>query len=126
MEQLRLDLFPRPERDHVAEWREWLQEPFNDVNDEGLEVFDRLLEKYPMGEAFERSKCLKVTHGKIKVDGLTVDDLGLFTAEDYHTCWDRAWAAQNGYTPEQVRNIAEWDYRKKEPIYELPNGHQVL
>ena len=116
MEQLMLDLFPKPERDHVAEWRKWLQEPFNDVNDEGLEVFDKLLEKYPRGEAFDRSKCLMATHGKRKVDGLTVDDLGLFTAEDYHTCWDRAWAAKNGYAPEQVRNIAKWDYRKKEPV----------
>ena len=126
MEQLRLDLFPRPERDPVAEWKKWLQEPFNDVNDEGLEVFERLLEKYQRGEAFERSKCLNVTHGIRKVDGLTVDDLGLFTADDYRICWDRAWAAQNGCTPEQVRNIAEWDYRKKEPIYELPDGNQVL
>ena len=126
MEQLRLDLFPRPERDPVAEWRKWLQEPFNDVNDEGLEVFERLLEKYPRGEAFERSKCLRVTHGKMKVDGLTVDDLGLFTAEVYHTCWDRAWAAQKGCTPEQVREMVKWDYRKKEPIYAVPDGNQML
>lgn len=126
MEQLRLDLFPKTPRDHVSEWRKWLQEPFNGVDDEGLKVFDRLLETFKRSEAFERSKCLNVTHGKRKVDGLTVDDLGLFTAEDYHICWDRAWAAQNGTPLEIVRKMRYWDYGKKEPIYELPDGHSVL
>ena len=118
MEQLQLDLFPTPPRDLIAEWKKWLREPFNAVDDEGLEVFDRLLAKFSRTEAFERSKCLKATHGKRKVDGLTVDDLGLFTAEDYHTCWDRKWAALNGVPVDRVREVREWDYGKKEPIWE--------
>ena len=115
--QLQLDLFPTPAYDHEAEWRKWLREPFNDIDDEGMEVFDRLCKRYRWNEATERSKCLVVVYGRKKIDSLTVDDLGLFTADDYHTCWDRKWAALNGVPVDRVREVREWDYGKKEPIY---------
>lgn len=115
--QLQLDLFPVSPDDFKGRWRRWLVE-VNGVNEEGLEVFDRLVERYGISEAAERSKALRVLHGKRRVAGLTADDLGLFTASDYHTVWDRAWAAQQGCDLETVRRMTYWDYGRKQPIVE--------
>ena len=109
MEQLRLDLFPQPERDRVAEWRVWLVKT-NHVDEKFMPVYDRLLDMFPFWEACERSKAMRSLS-----DDVTPDDLGLFTAEDYHTCWDRSWALRNGLPVEQVREIQAWDYTKGQP-----------
>lgn len=72
MEQLRLDLFPKPPRDHVSEWRKWLQEPFNDVNDEGLEVFERLKNMQNL-EALERLEAKRLDYRLVEIpEGATV------------------------------------------------------
>lgn len=89
-----------PKREEVmAYWRDWLLH-VRKVNVDAMPLFDRLLETFERGEAFERSKCLDVLSGVRAVGGWTLEDadaLGLFdTRIDYHTCWDRAQAARDG------------------------------
>ena len=116
--QLQLDLFPVSPDDREGRWRKWLIE-VNGVTDEGLEVFDRLLGRFSFWEAAERSKCLREIYGKGRVAGLTVEDVALFTAKDYHTCWDKSWAARQGCDLETVRQLTYWDYGKRQPIIEV-------
>ena len=123
--QICLDLFQPREFDYEGEHRQWLRE-IRGLDDDGMAMFDRLIEHYGLWSAMDYSKALDVVYGRRKVDGFTVEDLGLFTAAPYHVCWDRAWAARQGYAPEQVRDMIEWDYGKREPIYAIPDGHKVL
>lgn len=112
--QLELDLFAVPEEDRyakfVARHKEWLREVKKCEDPALFELFDRLEECFGLTEAIERSKTFDlVTRHGFTIDEL-VDMIGLFTAEDYHTCWDRAWAFKQGVSKPMLPFITEWIY----------------
>ena len=85
-------------------------------------VVERLYKEFSQCEAFDRAKVLTALDGKHQISGWSLEDaenvFGIFDGSlDYHTCWDRKWAAHNGYSKEEVAKIIEWDYRKQEPIF---------
>lgn len=94
----------------VADWRNWLVK-VRKVDEDALALFDKLLGKFELDKAFERSKCLDVLAGARSIDGWALADadvLGLFDSGlDYHTCWDRAHAARVGCPKSLVGRIYE-------------------
>lgn len=78
------------------------------------DVFDDLIETFGRDEAFERSKALEVVSGERRASGWSMADveiLGLFDKSfDYHTVWDRAWAARKGMPKKKVAKLLAWDY----------------
>lgn len=70
------------------------------------------------GEAFERSKVIPLAFGNEHKDAEWVDGkeleetVGIFDENlDYHTVWDRSWAARQGMKKDDVARLLEWDYR---------------
>lgn len=107
--------------DRIENWWNWLLDVRLIDAGECRAIFDSLIESFEIPEAFERSKSLNVLSGKRKVPGWCVDDvdvLGLLDKSiDYHTVWDKAWGARNGYGKKDVRKMTGWDYGKQKPIY---------
>jgi len=82
-----------------------------------------LFAEFDPQEAFERSKCLPSLDGLHQVPGWELQDgidyYCMYSHEiDYHTVWDRAWAARKGVSKDDVYRLAEWDYGRNKPIYE--------
>lgn len=115
------DLFREGDGDRHGElcqrWWEWLLDKRKVDAHECRHVFEDMVESLGRGEAFDRSKCLDVLSGERKVPGWGMEDigiLGLFDGSlDYHTCWDRAWAARQGWSKEKVAKLLEWDWNGK-------------
>lgn len=68
-------------------------------------------------EAFERSKAIPLAFGDEHkgaewVDGKELEEtIGIFDENlDYHTVWDRSWAAKQGMKKDDVARLLEWDY----------------
>lgn len=68
-------------------------------------------------ESFERSKVIPLAFGNEHKDAEWVDGneleetIGIFDENlDYHTVWDRSWAARQGMEKEDVARLLEWDY----------------
>lgn len=68
-------------------------------------------------EAFERSKAIPLAFGDEHKDAEWVDGkeleetIGIFDENlDYHTVWDRSWAAKQGMKKNDVARLLEWDY----------------
>ena len=68
-------------------------------------------------EAFERSKAIPLAFGDEHkdadwVDGKELEEtIGIFDENlDYHTVWDRSWAAKQGMKKNDVARLLEWDY----------------
>lgn len=69
------------------------------------------------GEEFERSKVLPLAFGNDHkyaewVDGKELEEtFGMFDEGlDYHTVWDREWAAKNGMEKKDIARLVKWDY----------------
>lgn len=69
------------------------------------------------GEAFERSKVIPLAFGDGHKDAEWVDGkeleetVGIFDERlDYHTVWDRGWAARQGMKKDDIARLLEWDY----------------
>lgn len=69
-------------------------------------------------DGFDKCKCLPLLIGRRKHPEWDIGDawaLGLFDPDtDYHTCWDRTWAAHEGLCKEDALRIEKWDYGKRE------------
>ena len=96
---------------------EWLLDVRKVDAHECRHLFERMVDELGAMEAFERSKCLDALSGELRVTGWRISDvdvLGLFDpAIDYHTCWDRAHAAREGWGKEKVAELVEWDWGGK-------------
>lgn len=114
-EQLTLDLFPsetscdKPEEGtqlgHFLRWAHDTHHCHEGIDDVARRVFAE------MPDPFDRCKAL-VTVFRIGRDGSEcVPLLGLFDEEDYHTCWDRAWAVVHGVPYELIPRIRYCKYR---------------
>ncbi len=114
-EQLTLDLFPcdAPHDDTKEEtplglflrWAHDTHRCHSGVDDVARRVFDE------MPDPFDRCKAL-VTVFRCGRDGREyVPLLGLFEEKDYHTCWDRAWAAVHGVPNDLIPKIRSCEYR---------------
>lgn len=125
--QMALELFPAQQRRYTREsMREycidWLCRYHKCDESEIRPYVMRLYDEFKPWEAFDRAKVLRHVSGKNAVSGWRIDDardvLGIYDhALDYHTCWDRAYAAHRGYAKEDVARVVEWDYRKQVPIW---------
>ncbi len=81
---------------------------------------EALFDAFDAPDAFERCKALDSLDGLHRADGWCLDDadaLGLWDEPDYHTVWDREWAAKKGYVKAEVARISEWDYRENGPKF---------
>lgn len=100
-----------------AWWWNWLVNTRKVDANECYDVFNELVEKFGRIEAFDRSKALDTLSSERRIDGWSIADLeiiGLFDESlDYHTVWDRAWAARNGMPKEDVARLKWWDYSSK-------------
>ena len=76
-------------------------------------------------EAFERSKAIPLAFGDVHKDAEWVDGkeleetIGIFDETlDYHTVWDRSWAARQGMKKDDVARLLEWDYSARNRFIE--------
>lgn len=118
--QTALDLFPAKrttDADLMEECIAWMRKYYKCTDSEVRPTVEAVYAAFKPWKAFDRCKAIVP-----KAPGWSMDEMrdvyGLLDAGlDYHTCWDRAFAARNGYTKEEVARIDEWDYRLNEPIW---------
>lgn len=80
-------------------------------------------------EAFERSKAIPLAFGDEHkgvewVDGKELEEtIGIFDENlDYHTIWDRSWAAKQGMKKDDIARLLEWDYSVGNRFIEKESG----
>lgn len=126
--QMMLELFPdeapRCRDVFTPDWcLEWLEGwPFN-CTEAVRPYIEGLWAEFDPPEAFERAKCFKSLDGRLSIDGWepqdAIDVYDVYNHEiDYHVCWDRAWAARQGFSKDEVRRMAGWDYGKRAPVWD--------
>lgn len=113
-EQLALDLFGDARRgaDHEAECASWL-ESRGVPRDVARAACRRLFAAFPAPEAWARAKAVEHMRGRRAVPRLLacpLDLLGVFDAVlDYHTVWDRCWAAR-WVGLQEALEVRSWSY----------------
>ncbi len=106
-----------PFEDNLA----WLVETLGCDEERTRPVLERLysmkLKFRTHGEAYERSKAIPLAFGHEHPDAPWVDGegleniIGIFDERlDYHTVWDRSWAARQGMAREDIARLIKWDY----------------
>lgn len=121
MEQLSFDLYHAEKKKYgldAAGTISWLRSVQGCCHPLSAETVKALFTKFPCTEAFERCKCVTLVDGIHAVDGWTwwdlTDVIGIFNEKDYHTCWDRCWAARQGWTREKVARLDVFAYGRGE------------
>lgn len=126
MGQMKLDLYGQPKTSRyvtsaVEDASHWLRKTHGCTSPLIEDMASALYDKFPGNQAFERCKCVTLVDGNSRVDGWTWWDLteviGIFTEKDYHTCWDRCWAARQGWPKEKVRKLEVFAYGKGEHLF---------
>lgn len=121
MEQLSFDLYHAEKKKYgldAAGTISWLRS-VQGCESKTMEVMvHALYSRFCAIEAFERCKCLTLVDGTHAVHGWCWKDLtdviGIFSEKDYHTCWDRCWAARQGWDKEKVARLEVFAYGRGE------------
>jgi hypothetical protein len=131
MEQLMINLWPEkePEKyDVVSDFMNWAKK-CHGCDDTILPYVERLYDEFGKFGVFDRGKGLLNLAGTHKVDGYSLDDvdvLGVYDASlDYHTVWDRGWAAYAGVDKAMLPQIAYCKYNTKSPMFFDADGELV-
>lgn len=118
--QTALDLFPAKrttDADFMEECIAWMRKCYRCGDSEVRPTVEAVYAAFKPWEAFDRCKAIVP-----KAPGWSMDEMrdvyGLLDAGlDYHTCWDRAWAARKGYAKDDVMRLEGWDYLRDEPVW---------
>ena len=127
MEQLMINLWP--EKDEVVkDFMKWAKKRHG-CDDAILPYVERLYDEFGRFGVWDRGKALLRLNGTHMVDGYLLDDvdiLGIYdTSLDYHTVWDRGWAAYAGVDKSTVPQIAYCEYNNKSPRFFDTNGELI-
>lgn len=120
--QIALDLFAETEGkpDYEQNTIDWLYR-VHGITEEGEKAARRIFAAFPTTPAIDRIGAVAFLDGKSKVDGWSLDDLELVGALDpdldYHTVWDRCWAARRGMPKEDVARLVKFDYGRGNHVF---------
>ena len=119
--QLTLDMLfekPKPDKPLPEKCIDWLVDIHGCPREKVAPRIERLFAEFGR-DAWDRAKAYPALCGKNAIPGYDVSDdewLGVFDRElDYHTVWDRVWAARQGLQMEEVARLRFWDYTHKKP-----------
>lgn len=124
--QTALDLFPVCDNDRHAQFiirhKRWMRDVKKCEDAALFDFFDELEYKLGLTEAIERSK----TFDLVTAFGFTVNELesiiGIFSEEDFHVCWDRAWAYKMGMSKSLLTTVRKWEYKCGKEHTAMKNG----
>lgn len=124
--QMVLDLFPdeRPkEKSPLETCVSWLIETCGCDERRIRPLVTQCYETFGRAEAFDRARELEHFYGKHAVPRLAAcppSIVGLFDPDtDYHTVWDRCWAAR--WVPlREAMEVREWRYNYRQPYTGAP------
>ncbi len=103
----------------------WLVNVHRCYNDRIIPIVEKLYDTFDQSEAFERSKVLPLVFGKGKTEETKWCDeeklssvIGIYDKNlDYHTVWDRKYAAYKKMPEEKIKNLIEYDYAGDKHIF---------
>lgn len=124
MMQMTLDLFPEERTSPLDACIDWLEEVHGCDRAKVAPICAELFRTFGSIEGFDRAKVLTGFYGRHATPRLQACPpslIGLYDERlDYHTVWDRCWAAK--WIPlREVFQVAEWHYcQYKEPYTGAP------
>ena len=125
--QLTLDMLfekPKPDRTPPEKCIDWLVDIHGCPREKIASRVERIFAEFGR-DAWDRAKAYAHLCGKAAIPGYDVTDddwLGVFDHEiDYHTVWDRLWAARGGLPKKDVADLLFWDYTHQKPARWISN-----